>query len=86
MKGVEGRGVGPSSVVDAGSKTAQHEVQVDVDVGAVLGGPGGAEVSELVCPLVGDEAHVGRDPGDDDRNGEVPNHLLDLLGESGVSV
>ena len=73
-----------SSVAVAGDEVAQLEVDVDVHVGAALGAGASAAVRQLVCSLVGVDANVRRDPVDDDRDGEVADEELELLGEVGV--
>ena len=63
---------------------AAFEVSTDIDVGAVLGAVFGAAIRECVCPLVGVDADVGRDPVDSDRDGEVSHGALDGHGKVGV--
>ena len=73
-----------SAVVDGGRESEREVADVDIDVGAVGGGPLSALVRQRVRSLVVVDADVCGDPLDDDGDGEVANELLDHSREGGV--
>ena len=72
--------VAPLAIIDPGDEIPVDKGDGGINVLAVLSTCLSAAICQLVGVLIGVYSAVSRDPSNDDRNGEIPHHLFELLG------